>query len=170
MRKFLTKSIWYQLSFFSFRKYQFADCHFSINLTCDFDLISHLHTTVEVYGELRLIDKSNEKNSESSHSLISQMINLNSYLEEESSNCSNPEVDRLSRLENRFNSIKNNFMPSIQIHTLRSIRNAREILEENLRFRLTKKLKSQFKHSKKWKDDFRLIFKVPARTRKLYFY
>lgn len=130
-----------------FRQYQFPDCHFSIPLICDFNPTAHIQTTVEVYGEIRLINKFDGNNSsETSHSLISKISNYQTSLEEGDvimSSNSNSEADNQGRLENKINSIKNMYVPSIHVHSIRTISNAREIIKENLRFRMTRNIKNR---------------------------
>jgi hypothetical protein len=117
---------------------------------CDFDPVNHLQTTVEIFGEVRLMNVDNDKDLQTSHSLIARLGNLQIELEElnglkkrqPSGTCDKSLLPHIRRkLEMEIEQIKNSYQPFIKVHTIRNLQNSREILVENLKFRKLQMIK-----------------------------
>lgn len=106
-----------------------------------------MHTTVEIFGEVRLHDVTlaNDNNVlESSHSLIQKLRNFQLILEEElglpprppsGTNDKSLHHKVKCRLQKQIEDFKKQYKAKIQVHTIRHIKEAREIIVENLHYR-----------------------------------
>lgn len=95
-----------------------------------------------MYGEVRLYNpelKISYDNLESSFSLIKGLIDIKSDLETETDDISHI----TKRVEEEVEKIKNTFLPIIQVHNVRAARDAKELISENLNFRLLQKRKDE---------------------------
>lgn len=137
------------MSLITFRCHQAPDNTFSVQLLMDINPSTHLNTTVEVFGEVRLFDASvnghpEEKHLESAHSLIQKLGFYQQHLEEQQglparppSGTNDKGLNQLVkiRLNQKIEDFKRRYKPIIRVHTMRHISEAREIIGENLHFR-----------------------------------
>jgi hypothetical protein len=112
-----------------------------------------LHT-VEVYGEIRLIEKNQEltlENLVSSNHLINKLRELQMMFESEldlpkrePSGTNDKGMHEIvkRKLEEEIQYIKHNFEPIIHVYDIKRMPEAREIIAENLQYRLIQKRKS----------------------------
>jgi hypothetical protein len=95
-----------------------------------------------VHGEVRLYSPELEicyDNLESSHSLIKRLIDIKSDLETK-----NDDIAHIAkRLEEEVEKNKETFLPIIQVHNVRAAPDAKEIISENLNFRLLQKKRDE---------------------------
>lgn len=99
-----------------------------------------------MYGELRLFNPELDiiyNNLESSHSLIQRVIDIKSDLESKSDDISHI----TKRVDEEVEKIKNTFLPIIQVHNIRAAPDAKQIIIENLNFRLLQKKRDEIFHS-----------------------
>lgn len=113
----------------------------------DFHPIEYLNTTVEIFGEVRLYDTtlaSDNNDLESSHGLIQKLRNLQLSLEAElglpqrppsGTNDKSLHHKVKCRLLKQIDDFKKRYKAKIQVHTIRHIKDAREIIVENLNYR-----------------------------------
>lgn len=104
-----------------------------------------LNLTVEIFGEVRLFDPTRDKlELESSHSLITKLRNLQTRLEHERGLPERPPSGTndkglhyavKSQLLKEIEEHKERFKPIIQVYTIRHVREAKELIAENLHFR-----------------------------------
>lgn len=129
------------------RCYQLPDCSLNVQLLLDFHPRGYLNTTVEVFGEVRLYDESSSR-LESSHSLINKLRSLQMQLEEEMglpprppSGTNDKTMNSLvkCKLQKEIERFRKTYKPVIQVFTMRHIEEAREIIVENLHYRLIQK-------------------------------
>lgn len=122
----------------------------------DFYPINHLNSTVEVFGEVKLFDSSSPTGLEleSSHSLIQKLRELQTCLEEASGLPSRPpsgtndkslSIAIKVRLVKEIEEFKSKYKPAIQVHTIKHVSDAREIIGENLHFRQIQNQRSRSK-------------------------
>lgn len=106
-----------------------------------------MHSTVQVYGEVRLIEKNQEmavENFESSFHLIHRLRELQRSLELEEGKDREPSGtnDRSMslpvriRLEKEIHAFADRYVPVIFVDSIRRLPSAREIMLENLNYRL----------------------------------
>lgn len=122
----------------------------------DFHPRQYLNTTVEVFGEVRLFDTTKDDNMalESSHSLIQKLRNLQISLEEElglpprapsGTNDKSMHHKVKSKLQQEIEEFKKRYKAKVQVRTIKHIKEAREVIVENLHFRQIQNLrKSRF--------------------------
>jgi hypothetical protein len=130
---------------FIFSCHQLPDCSLNVRLSVDFHASEFINTTVEVFGEVRLYDDTSTSSElESSHSLIQKLGNLQTKLEESKglpprfptgTNDKSLHHSVKCKLQKEIEDYKKRFKPMIQVHTMKHIQEAREIITENLRFR-----------------------------------
>lgn len=125
-----------------------------VKIICDFNPVDHLQTTVEVFGEVRLMNVEDESDIQSSHSLIARLGNLQMQLEQDDGLPERPPSgmnDKSLRpkirkeLEKEILKICTSYRPLIQVHTMKNIQSAREIIAENLHFRNSRKIRDKLK-------------------------
>jgi hypothetical protein len=119
-----------------------------VRLLLDFHPADFLNTTVEVFGEVKLFDSTKEldkKSLESAFSLITKLGNLQTSLEEarglpfrppSGTNDKSLHPAVKGKLQKEIEEFKRRYEPVIQVHTMKHIQEAREIIAENLKFRL----------------------------------
>lgn len=123
------------------RQYQLPDCKISLKLFNDHST-EHIGSTVQVFGEVRLYDPEQEityNTLESSYSLKHKLIEFKSKLEQESDDIGHIK----KRFEEEVEKIKSTFLPIIQVHNVKAVTDAREIIVENLNFRLLQKKRDE---------------------------
>lgn len=102
----------------------------------------HIGSTVQIFGEVRLhnpAQKISYDTLESSNSLIHRLLELKSDLETESD-----DVDELTkRIEDEKKLINKTFLPIIQVHNVRVMSDAKEMIAENLHFRLLQRKRDE---------------------------
>lgn len=117
------------------------------------DLHPHelLNSTVEIFGEVRLYEASTDNINttlQSSHSLIQKLQNLQVNLEEEQGLPTRPASGTNDKslhhavkckLQKEIETFKKKYKPIVQVHSIKHIRDAREIIAENLHFRQIQK-------------------------------
>lgn len=100
---------------------------------------------MEVFGEVRLFDPSAPEDFESAYSLIHNLRTLQVSIEEARglparapSGTNDKSLHYLVkiRLQKQIEEFKKKYKAVIQVHTIRHIQEAREIIGENLHFRL----------------------------------
>lgn len=133
------------LQIFHFRCHQLPDCSFNVRLVMDFYPSKLLNLTVEIFGEVRLFDPTSDKlELESSHSLINKLRNLQTRLENERGLPERPPSGTNDKglhyavklkLMKEIEAHKERFKPVIQVYTIRHVREAKELIAENLHFR-----------------------------------
>lgn len=135
------------------RNYQLPDCQHSVRLHLDFHPATLLNTTVEVFGEVRLFNQAEEfreESLESAFSLIQKLGNLQQSLEESRGLPARPPSGTndkslhpavKGKLQKEIEEFKKRYKPVIQVHTMKHIQEAREIIAENLQYRLIQKYK-----------------------------
>lgn len=127
-----------------FRQYQLPDCEISLKLFND-NPSEYVGTTVQVFGEVRLYDPEqgmSYNNLESSHSLIQRLQDIKSDLETKYD-----DIGLITmQLKEQIEKIKKTFLPIIQVHNIKVIHDAKEIISENLNFRLLQKKRDEFFH------------------------
>lgn len=119
----------------------------------DFHPVNLLNSTVEVFGEVRLYDPSSSDELESAHSLIRRLRMLQETLEQasglpvRSSTRKNGSLHYLmkKRLQKEIDELSNKYKAVIQVHTIRHIADAREIIGENLYFRQIQSIRQKLK-------------------------
>lgn len=133
----------------SFRCYQLPDCFLTVKLISNIHPSNFLNSTVEIFGEVRLFDATlsplpDERCLESSHSLIQKLRNLQTHLEEErglpprppsGTNDKSLHHEVKGRLQREIEEFHKRYKPVIQVNTMRHVKEAREIIAENLHFR-----------------------------------
>ena len=114
----------------------------------DFHPATLINTTVEVYGEVKLFDstqKIDEKSLESSFSLMHKLGNLQTSLEEERGLIARPpsgtndkslDPKVKGKLQKEIEEFKKRYKAVVQVHTVKHIQEAREVIVENLQYRL----------------------------------
>ncbi|KAL7035572.1 hypothetical protein ACKWTF_008451 [Chironomus riparius] len=129
------------------REYQLPDGEISLKIHVEFHPREFLHSTVQIYGEVRLIEKNREmtvENFESSHSLIHRLRELQRSLELEEGKDREPSgtndksmsLPVRIRLEKEIHTFEDKYMPVIYVDSIRRLPLAREIMLENLNYRL----------------------------------
>jgi hypothetical protein len=114
----------------------------------DFHPESYLNSTVEIFGEVKLFDVRGETTDassfESAHSLIQKLGNLQVDLETfrglpprppSGTNDKSLHPSIKGRLQKEIEDFKKCYKALIQVHTIRHIQEAREIMSENLQYR-----------------------------------
>lgn len=126
----------FKLILIIFRRYQLPDCAISLKLLVDFHPRQYISSTVQVMGEVRLYNPQLDltyNNLESSYTLIHR---LNELRANDSTQC----------LEAEIEAIKTTYMPIIQVQSIRAMPDAKEIIVENLNFRLLqRRISAKFK-------------------------
>ena len=117
----------------------------------DFYPATLLNTTVEVFGEVKLFDSTqdfDEKYLETSFSLIHKLGNLQTSLEEEKGLATRPPSGTndkslhpkvKGKLQKEIEEFKKRYKAVIHVHTIKHIQEAREVIAENLQYRLIQK-------------------------------
>ena len=119
----------------------------SLKIHTEFHPREYLHSTVQIYGEVRLIEKNREiavENFESSYSLVHRLRELQRSLELEEGKDREPSgtndksmsLPVRIRLEKEIHAFEDKYMPIIYVDSIRRLPSAREILLENLNYRL----------------------------------
>lgn len=116
----------------------------------DFHPTIFLNSTVEVFGEVKLHNPSSPSDDlESAHSLIQKLRILQTSLEEARGFPARPATGMndknlhylvRNRLQRTIDEFKRRYKAVIQVHTIRHIQDARDIIAENLHFRLIQNL------------------------------
>lgn len=109
--------------------------------------VKHISSTVEIFGEVKLYDATeafDKKLLESAHSLVQKLGTLQAKLEAArelplrppsgtNDKSLNPAVK--GKLQKEIEVFKKCYKPIIQVHSLKHIQEAREIIAENLEYR-----------------------------------
>ncbi|CRK97672.1 CLUMA_CG011052, isoform A [Clunio marinus] len=134
------------------RHLQKPDCTYKVPLIIDFTPSNYLNSTVEVFGEVKLHDELLENSYETSHSLIHKLRNLQIKLESEKglptrepsgTNDKGMHPSVLRHLQREIEQYKKTFKPVVQVHTIRHLQEAREVLSENLNYRIIQSCKNK---------------------------
>lgn len=111
---------------------------------------------MELFGEVRLKTPHSDE-LESAHSLIQKLRTLQTNLEEtrglparSPTGTNDKSLHYLvrNRLEKEIDQFKKNYKAVIQVHTIRHIQDARQIIRENLHFRQIQRLRNSQKTAK----------------------
>jgi len=130
--------------------HQIPDCSLEVKLAMEFHPKNYLNSTVEVFGEVKLYNPSSPSDDlESAHSLIQKLRILQTSLEEarglparSATGTNDQSLHYLvrNRLQKTIDEFKRRYKAVIQVHTIRHIQDARDIIGENLHFRLIQNL------------------------------
>ena len=119
----------------------------SLKIHAEFHPKEYLHSTVQLYGEVRLIEKNRDvvvENFESSFSLIHRLRELQRALELQEGKDREPSgtndksmsLPVRIRLEKEIHAFEERYFPVIYVDSIRRLPSAREIMLENLHFRM----------------------------------
>lgn len=109
---------------------------------------NYLNTTVEIFGDVKLFDATetfDENKLESAHSLVQKLGALQQDLEASrgfpprppsGTNDKSLHSTVKMRLQKEIEVFKKRYKPIIHVHTIRHIEDAKEIIGENLQYRL----------------------------------
>lgn len=130
------------MQFIYFRKYQLPDCSISLKLFNENHPKHLISSVVQVFGEVRLYNKIKIADNityddlESSYTLIHRINELKKLLSEK-------------EIEEEIERIRQIYLPIIQVYSIKRLQDAKEIIVENLNFRLLQKRRDQMLLAKK---------------------
>lgn len=102
-----------------------------MQLTIDLHPSQFLNTTVEIFGEVRLYDATSDVlKLSSAHSLIQTLRNLKTTLQE-----TKGAALYETKLKTVIEEFRRKYRVIVQVHTIRHVKQGREIIAENLHFR-----------------------------------